>query len=222
MTIPTGPVLRRDAARNRERILASARELFALRGLEVSLNDIAHHAGVGVGTVYRRFANKDAVVDALFEEALVAMAALARESLAAADAWQGLASFLERSLDLQFGDRGLSVLMNHPSLGEERAAEARTRIAPLLEQLVDRARRAGCVRPDLQQSDLIFLQVALSAILHRSHAVAPQLYRRYLELFLDGIRPSAASAPLPVPALDALQTHRAMTAPRTGESDLTP
>lgn len=213
MATPSRTRLRRDAARNRERLLAAARELLATRGPGVSLNDIAHHAGVGVGTAYRRFPNKDAVVDALFEEALDDMAHLARESLAASSAWDGLASFLERSLDLQFGDRGLGVLMNDPALGDERAAEARTRIAPLLEQLVDRARREGCVRPDLHQSDLIFLQVALSAILHRSAGVAPQLYRRYLEMFLDGVRPTA-STPLPVPALDSAQTHRAMTEPR--------
>ena len=61
------PTLRKDAALNRERLLAAASELFAERGLNVTLNDIAHHAGVGVGTAYRRFANKEEVIDALFE-----------------------------------------------------------------------------------------------------------------------------------------------------------
>lgn len=210
--------MRRDAAANRERLLAAAGELFAERGLAVTLNDIAHHAGVGVGTAYRRFANKDEVIDALFEQRLQEVAAAARESLQDPDAWRGLVSFLERSLEMQFGDRGLTEIMNTPALGHVRVGEARDRIAPLIEALVDRARQEGVVRPDLEQSDLIFLQVALAAIMDRSRAVAPELYRRYLAMFLDGIRPDAASTPLPVPALDAGQTHRAMTSRREGAS----
>lgn len=210
--------MRRDAAANRGRLLAAAGELFAERGLAVTLNDIAHHAGVGVGTAYRRFANKDEVIDALFEQRLQEVAAAARESLQDPDAWRGLVSFLERSLEMQFGDRGLTEIMNTPALGHVRVGEARDRIAPLIEALVDRARQEGVVRPDLEQSDLIFLQVALAAIMDRSRAVAPELYRRYLAMFLDGIRPDAASTPLPVPALDAGQTHRAMTSRREGAS----
>jgi AcrR family transcriptional regulator len=100
--------LRKDAAINRERLLVAARELFASRGLDVTLNDIAHHAGVGVGTAYRRFANKEEVIDALFEEGLQGIAALANEALAQPDAWAGLGLFLERSPHMQFGDRGLN------------------------------------------------------------------------------------------------------------------
>src|SRR3954464_6326458 len=96
--------LRRDAELNRERLLAAARELFATRGLHVTLNDIAHHAGVGVGTAYRRFANKEEVIDALFEQGLQDIADLATEALANPDAWAGLVLFLERSLHMQFGD----------------------------------------------------------------------------------------------------------------------
>src|ERR1700733_488733 len=89
--------LRKDAAINRDRLLAAASELFAEHGLDVTLNDIAHHAGVGVGTAYRRFANKEEVIDALFELRLQEVAAVANESLDDPDAWRGLASFLERS-----------------------------------------------------------------------------------------------------------------------------
>src|SRR3954451_18397056 len=99
--------LRKDAARNRERLLAAGAELFAERGLDVTLNDIAHHAGVGVATAYRRFANKEEVIDALFEERLQAVAEVAHAALGDADPWTGLVTFLERALDMQFGDRGL-------------------------------------------------------------------------------------------------------------------
>src|SRR3954471_4548077 len=145
----TSPTMRRDAAANRERLLAAAGELFAQRGLTVTLNDIAHHAGVGIGTAYRRFANKEEVIDALFEEGLQNLAAVAHEALDDPDAWHGLVMFLERSLDLQFGDRGLNQLMNYPALGSARISEARDRIAPLIQALVDKAKEQGVVRPDL-------------------------------------------------------------------------
>src|SRR4051795_3192713 len=182
------PTMRRDAEANRERLLAAARELFAQHGLAVTLNDIAHHAGVGVGTAYRRFANKDEVIDALFEEGLQDIAAAAHEALGEPDAWQGLVMFLERSLHMQFGDRGLNQIMNNPALGDARVSEARTRIAPLITRLVERAKEQGSVRPDFDQSDIIFVQVALSAIMAHSRAIEPDLYRRYLAIFLDGIR----------------------------------
>src|SRR3954463_5158025 len=155
--------LRKDAARNRDRLLAAARELFAEHGLNVTLNDVAHHAGVGVGTAYRRFANKEEVIDALFEEGLRDVADLANEALASADAWAGLVLFLERSLHMQFGDRGLNQIMNNTALGRDRISDARDRIAPLIHQLVARAKAEGVVRPDLEQSDLIFMQLGLSA-----------------------------------------------------------
>src|SRR4051812_49978584 len=109
--------LRKDAERNRQRLLAAAGELFAERGLDVTLNDIAHHAGVGVGTAYRRFANKEEVIDALFEESLQDLASVANEALDDPDAWRALVTFLERSLHMQFGDRGLNQIMNDASLG---------------------------------------------------------------------------------------------------------
>jgi AcrR family transcriptional regulator len=207
--------LRRDAERNRERLLSAARELFAEKGLDVTLNDIAHHAGVGVGTAYRRFSNKTEVIDALFEEGLEAIATVAHEALAEPDPWKGLVMFLERSLHMQFGDRGLNQIMNNAALGDTRVSEARTRIAPLITQLVERAKEQGVVRGDLDQTDVIFMQVALSAVMDSSRSIEPDLYRRYLAMFLDGIRTDRSTfSPLPTAALTAVQTHAAMTRKR--------
>jgi AcrR family transcriptional regulator len=217
MTARADGSLRKDAADNRDRLLAAARELFAERGLAVTLNDIAHHAGVGVGTAYRRFANKEAVIDALFEQRLQAVATLAQQALDMPDAWTGLVTFFEGSLDMQFGDRGLTQIMNNPALGDARIAQARDRIAPLIEALVDRAKEQGTVREDFDQSDVVFLQLALSAIMDSSRTVAPGLYRRYLSIFLDGIRADRQQlTPLPAAALSPHQTHRAMTRHRPG------
>jgi AcrR family transcriptional regulator len=212
--------MRKDAARNRERLLAAARELFAERGLTVTLNDIAHHAGVGVGTAYRRFANKEEVIDALYDESLEEVAAMAHEALAEPDAWRGLTCYMERSLDTLLRNRALTQIMNNPALGEERVALARDRIAPLLQQLVDRAKAEGVVRSDFEQSDLIFIQEGLSAIMDRTRTIRPQLYRRYLTLHLDGIRTDRGSfLELPVPALSAHQTHAAMTLDRRARNE---
>ena len=104
--------LRRDAVRNRDRLLAAARELFAEEGFEVTLDDIARHAGVGVGTAYRRFANKDELLDALFAEQTVELAAAAATGLTDPDPWHGLVGYLERSLALQLRDRGLAQIVS--------------------------------------------------------------------------------------------------------------
>jgi hypothetical protein len=115
---------------------------------------------------------------------------------------------------MQFGDRGLNQIMNNTALGRDRVSDARDRIAPLLQQLVDRANVEGVVRPDLEQSDLIFMQLGLSAIMESSRAIEPELYTRYLALFLDGIRTDRSFQPLPSRALTAAETHRAMTRKR--------
>jgi AcrR family transcriptional regulator len=91
----------------------------------VSLDEIARRAGVGVGTAYRRFANRDEVIGALFEDRLADYAALADEALADPDAWTGLATFLERSLAMQAADRGLKELLLSDRRTRERIARVR-------------------------------------------------------------------------------------------------
>jgi AcrR family transcriptional regulator len=212
MTEATTRPLRKDAAINRDRLLAAARELFAEQGLGVTLNDIAHHAGVGVGTAYRRFANKEEIIDALFEERLQAVETAARESLDEPDPWLALTSYLERTLQLQFGDRGLHQILNDPTLGDERVGDVRRRIAPLTVELVQRAKDAGVVRSDFAPTDVIFIQAAMSPIIESTRGIAPDLYKRYLAMMLDGIKASAATEiPLPVAALSSETTHEAMT-----------
>lgn len=215
MAADSNRTMRKDAAENRARLLAAAGELFAERGLAVTLNDIAHHAGLGVGTAYRHFANKEQVIDALFEERMQAVAAVAQQALDDPDAWNGLQAFLERALHMRHGDRGLNELMNNPLLGDERVQEVRDRIAPIITELVAKAKQQGAVRPDLDQTDLIFMQLGLSAIIESTREVAPKLYRRYITMFLDGIRTDRADfTPLPAPALTAQQTHHVMTRQR--------
>src|SRR3954452_20374884 len=104
--------MRRDAVQNRERLLAAARELLAEQGFQVTLDDIARHAGVGVGTAYRRFANKGELLEAIYAEQTVELAAAADAGLADPDPWHGLVNYLERSLALQLRDKGLAQIVS--------------------------------------------------------------------------------------------------------------
>ena len=139
--------LRKDAQRNRQRILASAKALFAERGVDVGLDDIARHAGVGVGTVYRRFPDREALIDELLDEKIAAIERLAGEAVAAEDPWTGFVRFLERSQAMHAADRGLRQALLVPTRGRERLAAARGRIEPLLGTLIERARESGELRP---------------------------------------------------------------------------
>src|SRR4051794_32398592 len=99
--------LRKDAERNRQRILAAAGELFSEAGLSATLDAVAERAGVGVGTVYRRFPDKEALIDALFEERIDQIVAIAQECSALDDSWDALRCFFERSITLHGQDRAL-------------------------------------------------------------------------------------------------------------------
>jgi AcrR family transcriptional regulator len=211
-----GRPLRKDAEANRSRLLRAAAELFAERGLQVTLNDIARHAGVGVGTAYRRFANKEEVIDALFEQRLEQVAAIGEHALAEPDPWRGLVTYLDQILQLQVKDRGLTGIINHPSLGQHRLTAANERIGPVLNRLVDRARQQGSLREGLAGTDIVFLQLALDAVMNATRDVAPELYRRYLAIFLDGIRAEAAGPdPLPLPAPTEEQTQQVLSPSRS-------
>ena len=191
--------LRRDAERNRQRILEAARELFAERGLGVTLNDIAHHAGVGVGTVYRRFPDKAQLIDALFEQRFEEFVELLDAALDDPDPWQGFAGFLERALELQAADRGLRELVLGAPGGRERVAQLRAQLYPLGERRVQRAREAGQLRADCEAQDIAILQLMLGLVIDAAQDVAPELWRRYLGIVFQGLRanpgPPAPLAP---------------------------
>ena len=202
--------LRRDAERNRHRILEAAAEAFAERGLTITMDDIAEHAGVGVGTVYRRFPQKELLIEALFEERVGELVALAEDALDADDPWQGLVGFLERAQALQATNRGLKELVLSTAHGRERVACVRERLGPLAEELVRRAQASGQLRCDLDGSDLPLVQVMLGAIVDVTRDVAPDTWRRMLAIIVDGLRAREAHAPLPAPALDTAQIDHAM------------
>jgi AcrR family transcriptional regulator len=116
----SGRPLRKDAERNRQRILQAAAEVFTERGLGATLDDVAHHAGYGVGTVYRRFPDKAALADALFEQRIDLLVGLAERAYGEPDPWQGLVSFMERSAEMMATDKGLRQILMFTSSGHDR------------------------------------------------------------------------------------------------------
>lgn len=206
MTAP----LRADAERNRQRLLAAAKELFATRGLDVTLDDVARHAGVGTGTAYRRFANKDELIDALMVDRISELGAIAEECLEEPDPWIGLRSYFDRALALQASDRGLKEVLFSSGRGRERSNQARLKIAPVVTKLVRRAKEAGVVRQDMETSDVPLINFMVNTIVDFSRDIEPDLYQRYLAIVLDGLRPRDDLDPLPVAALHVGKFQDAM------------
>jgi len=209
MDLVTAP-LRADAERNRQRLLAAAKDLFSTRGLDVTLDDVARHAGVGTGTAYRRFPNKDALIDALMVDRIGELADLARECLEEPDPWVGLTGYFERALALQAADRGLKEVLFSAGRGRERSNQARRAIAPVVTKLVARAKEAGVVRGDIDTSDVPLINFMLNTIVDFSRDIEPELYRRYLAIVLDGLRPRNDLEPLPVEPLRVTEFQDAM------------
>jgi AcrR family transcriptional regulator len=209
--------LRRDAERNRQRILKAASEVFNQRGLEVSLDEIAKYAGVGVGTVYRRFRTKEELVEALFVDRIDSIAAIADQALTMADPWSGLVWFMERMAEMMAGDLGLRQMLMFATYGQDQVAYARQRNAPLVQAVLERAQQAGQVRHDLRQTDIPLIAFMLGEANHLARAANPDIWRRYLTLIIDGLRPEREGVtPLPVPALlpEEMENSMRQAAPR--------
>jgi AcrR family transcriptional regulator len=201
--------LRRDAAANRERILETARRLFAEQGLDTSMDEVARAAKVGSATLYRRFATKEALLDAVLGDVLARFIAFAHEALRQDDAFAGLQLLLEQATRLQAENRGLlDILSLRPHHAPE-LADARARFLPLARELVSQAQRQGTLRVDLTADDLPVLFWELGRVVETTSAYAPELWHRYLALMLDGLRPQGAH-PLPHPSLTDDQLDQAM------------
>lgn len=209
MSVETDRPLRADAERNRRRILDAARVLFAERGLDVSMDDIAREAGVGVGTAYRRFRNREEIVDALFDEQIAMMESNARAAADDPDAWAGLTGFMEASLRLQAQSRGLKQLLFSSAEGRQRVAGLRSRMLPLIEGVIARAKAEGRLREDFEVGDIAVVNFMVGAAIDFTAPVDDCVWERYLCLLLAGLR-AGSGAPLPRAALDQDQLESAM------------
>jgi AcrR family transcriptional regulator len=194
--------LRRDAERNRQRILDAARTLIAEQGLGVSHDQLAMAADVAVGTVYRRFPDKESLIEALFAEQLDGILASARAALAIPDPWDALVTFMTEAIQIHAGNRGLKELALGGAPGMAMVCQAQDQISPIIGELVARAQAAGLLRPGVDTEDFALVPIMVGAIIDSAQDVDDNLWRRTLTLVLDGFRaqnhgPLPCSSPSP-------------------------
>jgi AcrR family transcriptional regulator len=193
-TIKARP-LRADARRNRERVLAAAREQFGERGLDVQMEQIARAAGVGVGTVYRHFPAKEDLLRALADERFARFAEHARAALDDPDPWNGFCELMRESARVTAEDRALSEAMDKlPGLCA--AAAEKVRLRELSRELIERAKASGAMRPDFTADDVPSLMCGLARATARHGGGPPAMsWERYLEIMLAGLRRPRTTRP---------------------------
>ncbi|WP_329791161.1 TetR/AcrR family transcriptional regulator [Lentzea sp. DG1S-22] len=191
------PPLRRDAERNRQLLLRTAYELMASQGLDVSYEEIARAAGTGMGTMYRRFPQRQDLLNALFSEHVDMVTDLAEQASRYDDAWAGLTWFLERQLEVEARSRGLGELLRSRSQATELVQRAHDRMTPLVAGLVDRAVRAGRLPAGATPADFAAVHVMVGSVMDASRQNSPQLWRRALRIALAGLRHADLSGDRP-------------------------
>ena len=178
--------LRTDAQRNRDRIVAAARRCFAEHGLDVGVEEIARSAGVGMGTLYRRFPTKKSLVHAIFEQRLDELQPTIDQAVAAGDAWDGLVDLFVAVVAQQAEDHGFGQMVVLRFGPEAVPEDVRRRVLGPVEELIDRAQGAGTVRLDIGPDDVpSILRMAGAAALGSGRTGD---WRRHVELLLDGLR----------------------------------
>jgi AcrR family transcriptional regulator len=178
--------LRADARRNRERVLVAARETFAADGLDAQVDDVAQRAGVGVGTVYRHFPTKEALVDAVAAAGYEEICSIARESLEQNDPWEAFSDFMWRGARMHRHDRAQCEINSTRPDVVQRVFGDKQELLGLVAQLIERGQAAGAIRGDLTADDMPTIWCSLGAAQQRSPNDAR--WERYLQVVLDGLR----------------------------------
>ncbi len=182
--------LRADAQRNRERIMASSRELFARDGPQAQMDEIAAQAGVGIGTVYRHFPTKEALLTAMVRDRFQGFAEIARLAEDIEDPLRALESMMRSSAEAVEGDMGFQLaMMGSNELEWEGIEEQKAALAEVVTRIISRAIAAGVIREDFGFDDFGMLMCGITATMYYQPGSAN--WRRHLELMLGGLRTSA-------------------------------
>jgi AcrR family transcriptional regulator len=189
MTTPEAP-LRADARRNRDQILAAAREIFTERGVDVAMEEIARRASVGVGTLYRRFADREALIRAVFHETYQVVEAEMRAALAESPTgWDALMRIMRQSAWLHVSVQAKSPLVTAVVKADPSTSELRERVLDMLDEVVRRAQGEGSLRRDVGAGDLAVL---FMSVVKQPHALTPEAGGlaplRALAIMMDGLR----------------------------------
>ncbi|PTL74948.1 TetR/AcrR family transcriptional regulator [Vitiosangium sp. GDMCC 1.1324] len=185
--------LRADAARNRERVLAVARELLAGGDASLQMNQIARAAGVGVGTVYRHFPTRQDLLEELVNEHVQALLEHARVAETSGEPGPGLRRFLGAALELLLADVGLAEVLNAPRDANTRTARLKAELYAATTRLLEQARGAGSVRAGIGVDDLQRLMCGIEHAVRIAGGDRRELAERYLNILLDGLRPPPPS-----------------------------
>jgi AcrR family transcriptional regulator len=182
--------LRRDAEQNRQRLLDAAADVFAEHGLEASVEEIARAAGVGMGTLYRRFPTKEALISALVHDVLTTMLQIAQEGTGRPDG-TGLEYFLEAASAYQAAHRGCLPRLWNAGIEHDLVQQVRR----LIDAILADAKRHGKVRADVTGTDVTIALWAVRGIIETTQGQAPEAWQRHLDIFIAGLRPAADPLP---------------------------
>jgi len=186
--------LRADARRNRERVLTAARAVFAEHGREAQMDDVARSAGVGVGTVYRHFPTKEALVQALALDLFEGLLRGAREAMALEDPWEAFTQALWTGGNLLASDRAFTEIASMAEMPI--SPEMQTELNGIFSELVQRAQAAGRLRTDIVLDDIPMVMCGIGAATAKPHC-CPEAWRRHLTIVIDGLRATNPSDVLP-------------------------
>ncbi|MFE0249847.1 TetR/AcrR family transcriptional regulator [Streptomyces sp. NPDC059010] len=218
---PDGPApqpLRSDAERNRGRIIAAARKVFARDGLGASMASVAREAGVGIATMFRRFPTKEELVAAVFADRMDAYADAVAVALDDPDPWHGFVGYIETAGAMQAADQGFADVLTTSFPTAKAMEERRNEAYEGMVRLIDRAKAAGRLREDFDPSDLVLIHMANAGVVNATGDAAPEAWRRVVALFIQSFEAPARGPLPPSPEHEAL--HKAML--RTSPADPTP
>src|SRR3954465_13372856 len=196
---PEATTLRADAERNRRRILEAAAAAFSESGLDVGVAEIARRAGVGAGTLFRRFPTKEDLILAIIEDRTLELIPPSREALEEEDATAAIRGFMFAGVEMHVRDQGFYDAVVKRLNQEERLRELREQMVEIAAELLERGQKAGVLREDLEPPDLPLMMCAAATAAAPLHGTLPGLWRRYVGLVLDGLKPEGAT-PLAQPA----------------------
>lgn len=205
---PAVPPLRSDAERNRERIIAAARRVFARDGLDASMASVAREAGVGIATMFRRFPTKAELVDAVFVDRMDAYAGAVTAALDDPDPWHGFVGYIETVCAMQAADYGFADVLTTTFPSAKALERLRNQAYEGMVELIGRAKAAGRLREDFDPSDLVLLHMANAGVVNATGEAAPDAWRRVLALLIQSFE-SPARGPLP-PSPDHDALYKAM------------
>ncbi len=185
----SGKTMRADARRNRERIVAAAREVFAEQGRSTCMEEIARQAGVGVGTLYRHFPSRIDVVEALYENDVHVLAEAAQRSVAELDPWSAVEAFMAAFVAYAHTKQALMAEL-HEAFEKNPAMRSRARelIDSSFDIVIENGKRAGVVRDDIEGSDVTQLVGPICT----NVAITPEQSGRLMGMILDGLRATSA------------------------------